>query len=213
MSSTTTTVDFITGNNSKSLSSKNIYSYQVNKMNLAPSHKNNNSIMNKNNKNNLKKISNESKYHSVNELKEIYKHNCITKRRKRSHERKKTNLMLYVNKSRPIETNQKNEKDDLIYLLDNIKTKYKNQENKFKNQQKNMKSEIEILREKLKALSVNEALYQVEIEKLKRKNSEVANHLKKNFSKKNWMPLSKNIIIMIIIIFYILFRKECPQIN
>ena len=173
--STTTTVDFITGNNSKSLSSKNIYSYQVNKMNLAPSHKNNNSIMNKNNKNNLKKISNESKYHSVNELKEIYKHNCITKRRKRSHERKKTNLMLYVNKGRPIENNQKKEKDDLIYLLDNIKTKYKNQENKFKNQQKNMKSEIEILREKLKALSVNEALYQVEIEKLKRKNSEEKN--------------------------------------
>ena len=34
-----------------------------------------------------------------------------------------------------------------------------------------MKSEIEILREKLKTLSVNEALYQVEIEKLKRKNN------------------------------------------
>ena len=33
-----------------------------------------------------------------------------------------------------------------------------------------MKSEIEILREKLKKLSINEALYQVEIEKLKRRS-------------------------------------------
>ena len=172
--STTTTVDFITGNNSKSFSSKNIYNYPANKMNYVSNYKNNNSVLNKNNKNNQKKIAIENKYHSVNELKEIYSHNCITKRRKKSHERTNHNLMLYVNKSRPIKTSNncssKKEKDDLIYLLDNIKTKYKNQENKFINQQKNMKSEIEILREKLKTLSVNEALYQVEIEKLKRKN-------------------------------------------
>ena len=172
--STTTTVDFITGNNSKSFSSKNIYNYPANKMNYVSNYKNNNSVLNKNNKNNQKKIAIENKYHSVNELKEIYSHNCITKRRKKSHVRTNHNLMLYVNKSRPIKTSNnsssKKEKDDLIYLLDNIKTKYKNQENKFINQQKNMKSEIEILREKLKTLSVNEALYQVEIEKLKRKN-------------------------------------------
>ena len=172
--STTTTVDFITGNNSKSFSSKNIYNYPANKMNYVSNYKNNNSVLNKNNKNNQKKIAIENKYHSVNELKEIYSHNCITKRRKKSHERTNHNLMLYVNKSRPIKTSNnrssKKEQDDLIYLLDNIKTKYKNQENKFINQQKNMKSEIEILREKLKTLSVNEALYQVEIEKLKRKN-------------------------------------------
>ena len=171
--STTTTVDFITGNNSKSFSSKNVSNYLVNKMNYASNYKNNNSFMNNNNNiNNQIKVPNEGKYHNVNELKNIYSHNCITKRRKRSHDRKSSNLMLYVNKSRSKEVNRNNkkDKDDLIYLLDNIKTKYKNQENKFINQQKNMKSEIEILREKLKTLSVNEALYQVEIEKLKRKN-------------------------------------------
>ena len=148
--STTTTVDFITGNNSKSLSSKNISNYQVNKTNYISNYKNNNSVLNQNNKNNQKKGAIESKYHSVNELKEIYSHHCITKRRKKSHERTNSNLMLYVNKSRPVSTNKNSnnkEKDDLIYLLDNIKTKYKNQENKFINQQKNMKSEIEILRE------------------------------------------------------------------
>ena len=109
-------------------------------MNYVSNYKNNNSVLNKNNKNNQKKIAIENKYHSVNELKEIYSHNCITKRRKKSHERTNHNLMLYVNKSRPIKTSNnsssKKEKDDLIYLLDNIKTKYKNQENKFINQQK-----------------------------------------------------------------------------
>ena len=39
-----------------------------------------------------------------------------------------------------------------------------------------MKSEIEILREKLKTLSVNEALYQVEIEKLKRRRRKFCNN-------------------------------------
>ena len=62
-------------------------------------------------------------------------------------------------------------KDNVSNLLDNIKNKYKKQENKFINQQKSMKTEIDILREQLKKLSVNEALYQVEIEKLKRNNN------------------------------------------
>ena len=91
--------------------------------------------------------------------------------------------MIFVNKKKPNETYNKNKNDksdDLIYLLDNIKTKYQKQENKYINQQKNMKSEIEILREKLKALSVNEALYQVEIEKLKRKNINNNNELNNN---------------------------------
>ena len=60
---------------------------------------------------------------------------------------------------------------DVINLLDNIKNKYQNQENKFIKKQKNMKTEINILKEKLKELSANEALYQVEIEKLKRRNN------------------------------------------
>ena len=194
--STTTTVDFITGNNSKSFSSKNICNYPVNNTNNVSNYKNNNSVLNKNNKNNQKKIATENKYHSVNELKEIYSHNCITKRRKKSHERTNSNLMLYVNKSRPIHTSNnsnKKEKDDLIYLLDNIKTKYKNQENKFINQQKNMKSEIEILREKLKTLSVNEALYQVEIEKLKRKNISTDEINKNILTTNNDLKLSENV--------------------
>ena len=60
---------------------------------------------------------------------------------------------------------------DVINLLDNIKNKYQNQENKFIKKQNNMKNEINILKEKLKELSANEALYQVEIEKLKRRNN------------------------------------------
>ena len=194
--STTTTVDFITGSNSKNFSSKKKYNnnkpIKVNKINSIPNFHYSNIIMNKNNKNKKRYKSNtinntynnSSKYHSVTELKYVnktnnpnnmnnsnnnndsYNNNYInTKIRKKSYETK-NNLMLFVNKKKPNE----NKKDDLIYLLDDIKAKYKNQENKFINQQKNMKSEIEILREKLKTLSVNEALYQVEIEKLKRKN-------------------------------------------
>ena len=158
--STTTTIDFITGNTSKNFSNKSCYNNTVNS----------NLIMNKNNKNmsNKRLHSKENSYHSVNEIK--LNNNNINRKRKKSYE-KQNNLMIYVNKKKPSENENKNEKDDLIYLLDNIKTKYKKQENKFINQQNNMKSEIEILREKLKTLSVNEALYQVEIEKLKRKNN------------------------------------------
>ena len=158
--STTTTIDFITGNTSKNFSNKSYYNNTVNS----------NLIMNKNNKNmsNKRLHSKENSYRSVNEIK--LNNNNINRKRKKSYE-KQNNLMIYVNKKKPSENENKNEKDDLIYLLDNIKTKYKKQENKFINQQNNMKSEIEILREKLKTLSVNEALYQVEIEKLKRKNN------------------------------------------
>ena len=161
--STTTTIDFITGNTSKNFSNKSYYNNTVNS----------NLIMNKNNKNmsNKRLHSKENSYHSVNEIKlNNNNNNNINRKRKKSYE-KQNNLMIYVNKKKPSENENKNEKDDLIYLLDNIKTKYKKQENKFINQQNNMKSEIEILREKLKTLSVNEALYQVEIEKLKRKNN------------------------------------------
>ena len=66
--------------------------------------------------------------------------------------------------------NDRTKNDNIMSLLDNIKDKFLNKENKYRNQQKNMKNEIDILREKLKKLSVNEALYQVEIEKLKRSN-------------------------------------------
>ena len=170
--STTTTIDFITGNTSKNFSNKSYYNNTVNS----------NLIMNKNNKNmsNKRLHSKENSYHSVNEIK--LNNNNINRKRKKSYE-KQNNLMIYVNKKKPSENENKNEKDDLIYLLDNIKTKYKKQENKFINQQNNMKSEIEILREKLKTLSVNEALYQVEIEKLKRKNNNENSNLndKKEF--------------------------------
>ena len=170
--STTTTIDFITGNTSKNFSNKSYYNNTVNS----------NLIMNKNNKNmsNKRLHSKENSYHSVNEIK--LNNNNINRKRKKSYE-KQNNLMIYVNKKKPSENENKNAKDDLIYLLDNIKTKYKKQENKFINQQNNMKSEIEILREKLKTLSVNEALYQVEIEKLKRKNNNENSNLndKKEF--------------------------------
>ena len=182
--STTTTVDFITGNNSNNVSNQTYYNNKI-KIKSAksiPLLQNNYLILNKNNKNNSK--SNNKTYHSVNELKliDINKNNINSKRRKRSYE-KENNLMIFVNKKKPNETYNKNKNDkndDLIYLLDNIKTKYQKQENKYINQQKNMKSEIEILREKLKALSVNEALYQVEIEKLKRKNINNNNELNNN---------------------------------
>ena len=91
--------------------------------------------------------------------------------------------MIFINKNKSAE----NKKDDLVNLLDNIKIKYKDQENKFINQQKNMKSEIEILREKLKALSINEALYQVEIEKLKRNTNNNNSNLIQNSSGKKYL--------------------------
>ena len=187
----TPTVDFITGNNSKNTSVKKIYNNKTNKVdkiNSIPNFHCSSLIRNKNYKNkkikkynynnNTYNYNQNNKYHNVAELEFANNINNInnnndsfnnnysnTKKRKKSHEMK-NNLMLFINKKKPDE----NKKDDLIYLLDNIKTKYKNQENNFINKQKNMENEIEILKEKLKTLSINEALYQVEIEKLKRKN-------------------------------------------
>ena len=89
----------------------------------------------------------------------------------------KNKLILSNNEDKFLKYNNKKnnngvKKDyDVINLLDNIKNKYQNQENKFIKKQKNMKNEINILKEKLKELSANEALYQVEIEKLKRRNN------------------------------------------
>ena len=89
----------------------------------------------------------------------------------------KNKLILNNNEDKFLKYNNKKnnngfKKDyDVINLLDNIKNKYQNQENKFIKKQKNMKNEISILKEKLKELSANEALYQVEIEKLKRRNN------------------------------------------
>ena len=94
--------------------------------------------------------------------------------------KKEKNKKILFNNNSKIKNNEiESQKDEVFILLDNIKNKYKNQENKYINQQINMKNEIEILREQLKKLSVNEALYQVEIEKLKRKNS------KNNIEKEN----------------------------
>ena len=87
------------------------------------------------------------------------------------------------------EYENKDKGDEVMLLLDNIKNKYRNKENKYINQQKNMKNEIQILREKLKKLSVNEALYQVEIEKLKRKNDENKNE----FTNANSINSNKNL--------------------
>ena len=171
--STTTTVDFITGNNSNNISIKSYYNNKVNRIKTIQNMNNySNKIIKNKNKNNKRNNSNENTYHSVNEL-NIKNNNNNNKKRKTSYEKQK-NLMLYVNKAKINENQNKN--DDLIYLLDNIKTKYKNQENKFMNQQKYMEDEIEILKEKVKTLSVNEALYQVEIEKLKRKNNNEPNN-------------------------------------
>jgi DNA repair exonuclease SbcCD ATPase subunit len=89
----------------------------------------------------------------------------------------KNKLILSNNNEKFLKNNNKKNNDefkkdnDVINLLDNIKNKYQNQENKFIKKQKNMKTEINILKEKLKELSANEALYQVEIEKLKRRNN------------------------------------------
>ena len=79
------------------------------------------------------------------------------------------NYKIPKNKNKNKINNKK--EDDVINLLDNIKNKYQVQENKYINRQKSMKNEIKILKEQLKKLSVNEALYQVEIEKLKRNNN------------------------------------------
>ena len=101
----------------------------------------------------------------------IYNKNNKDKKKKNIHN---SNASLVGNKKLIRNECEYNDKEDeVIFLLDNIKNKYKTKENNYISQQKNMKTEIQILREKLKKLSVNEALYQVEIEKLKRKNDEI----------------------------------------
>ena len=159
--STTTTMDYITGNTSNNISTnKYYYNSKINKMRTLQNFKSNKLYFDKNKRNFSKE---NITYHNVDELR---LKNDNNKKGKKSFE-KKENYTMYINKNK---SNTK-KSEDLISLLDNIKIKYKNQENKFINQQKNMKSEIEILREKLKTLSINEALYQVEIEKLKRNNN------------------------------------------
>ena len=167
--STTTTIDFITGNNTKNIINKSsfINNNRLNNIKSLSILKNNKEIMNKN-KNNINNFppnnSDGSKYYSINDLNILYSN-------KKNPKKKKKDLFIYLNKDNSSKKDKNNKNDDLIDLLDNIKIKYRNQENEFITQQKNMKSEIEILREKLKKLSINEALYQVEIEKLKRTNN------------------------------------------
>ena len=123
----------------------------------------NKSINIKNNSQNKLKINN-------NDLL-IYNKNKKDKKKKNTYN---FNPSLLGNKKLIKNECENNDKEDeVLFLLDNIKNKYKNKENNYISQQKNMKTEIQILREKLKKLSVNEALYQVEIEKLKRKNDEI----------------------------------------
>ena len=123
----------------------------------------NKSINIKNNSQNKLKINN-------NDLL-IYNKNKNDKKKKNIYN---CNRSLLGNKKLIRNEYENNDKEDeVIFLLDNIKNKYKKKENNYISQQKNMKTEIQILREKLKKLSVNEALYQVEIEKLKRKNDEI----------------------------------------
>ena len=97
-----------------------------------------------------------------------------------------SSLKIIENKATKNNNFDNKDKDDVILLLDDIKNKYKNKENKYINQQKNMKNEIQILREKLKKLSVNEVMYQVEIEKLKRNNNDIKNEqINTNFINNN----------------------------
>jgi hypothetical protein len=91
----------------------------------------------------------------------------------------------YINSSNKYNNNN----DNVQNILDNIKNKYKRQENKYMSQQRSMKNEINILKEKLKKLSVNEALYQVEIEKLKR-NKKDSLEMKK-YTEKNEININK----------------------
>ena len=118
-----------------------------------------------------------------------------------SHRKKRTSKDSIYNKylslgNKPIKAYNNNtergSKTDIIYLLDNIKDKFKNKENNYLNQQKNMINEIDILREKLKKLSVNEALYQVEIEKLKRKNDNKNSNINKEQYNKIDLKLDKD---------------------
>ena len=80
-----------------------------------------------------------------------------------------------IHASNKNKNNNNNNNDNVINIIDNIKNKYRKQENKYRNEQRSMKNEIDILKEKLKKLSVNEALYQVEIEKLKRNKTDNIN--------------------------------------
>ena len=154
--------------------------YEEDLNNKKAKHQKNNSYDKYFNINDLDLFTNKSiniKNNSQNKLK--INNNDLLIYNKNKNDKKKKNIYncnrsLLGNKKLIRNEYENNDKEDeVIFLLDNIKNKYKKKENNYINQQNNMKTEIQILREKLKKLSVNEALYQVEIEKLKRKNDEI----------------------------------------
>ena len=132
--------------------------------------------------NNLKSYHNKNKSYDLEDIKENNNDNLILY----SYSGKKNTVNNTIKSNifnsktfRQTKNNNTKINEDTVTLLNNMKIKHKNQENKYKNQQKDMKNEIKILKEKLKELSVNETLYQVEIEKLKRNNNKNENKQKK----------------------------------
>ena len=161
------------------------------KYRLSAENRNNNSTSFNTSKNT---IDNSRSNYNIRKVNSVQSNSKSKSKNKTKHNRNgHRNLNNYINTS-SISNNNPNNKsainkereNNFNNLLENIKYKYKNRENKFINQQNNMKAEIEILREKLKTLSVNEALYKVEIEKLKRKNinnNSVSNSINSTASK------------------------------
>jgi len=179
--------DFNKKYNKKISNNKNNISYDNNKyFNISDLNLMSNKIYNKKKRN--KNYINEEKINKSNLL--IHSH-----RKKRISKDSIYNKYLSLG-SKPIKAYNNNtergSKSDIMYLLDNIKDKFKNEENNYLNQQKNMINEIDILREKLKKLSVNEALYQVEIEKLKRKNDNKNSNINKEQYNKIDLKLDKD---------------------
>ena len=148
-----------------------------------------NKIKNKNNINysnlthsyNLRPFYNQNKSYDIKDKKEISNNNliCYSDNKHKSIGNNNTKSISFNSKILNSKINSNKKDDGVINLIDNMKNKLQKQENKYINQQKDMKNEIKILKEKLKELSVNETLYQVEIEKLKRSNNKNENKQKK----------------------------------
>ena len=177
--------------NKRNISSK--INSQKNKGNVVYSQFNRKNYMNSYNKINLYELSEDNnKKKKINNINSYNKSNLYELSEDNNKKKKinniNSNLILYTNdiknnyenniikndkaSSKTINVEKYNIKninknEGVMNLLDDIKNKFQNKENKYINQQKNMKNEIKILKEKLKTLSANEALYQVEIEKLK----------------------------------------------
>ena len=178
--------------NPKTRNKRNIRSKinsQKNKGNIAKSHFNKKYNLHSYNKNNSYELVEDNFKNKKTNKKN--NNNLIIKSEEKRNNFEKNTIKFNKPSSKTISVEKNNNKNihkngEVMNLLDDIRNKYQNQEHKYMNQQKKMKNEIKILKEKLKTLSAKEALYQVELEKLKL-NKGIQNNTKQKINAKKFV--------------------------